>query len=107
MSVSGPDEDTCNALSSDASCQDLSGCSWCTSGAVKAACHTVENAKKLPSSIFACTPLDAEKTLQDEIEQGFEEIPEEIEEDFEKFMKAINGPDEDTCNALSSDASCE
>ena len=41
-------------------CNADSLCSWCTSGAVSDACNSVENAKALPSSIFACSNLGAE-----------------------------------------------
>lgn len=31
-------------------------CAWCTSAAVGAACYTPEQAKRLPSAVFKCTP---------------------------------------------------
>lgn len=46
------DESTCNALTSGASCNGLSQCSWCTAGAVADACHSIENAKRLPAAVF-------------------------------------------------------
>ena len=45
------DENTCNADS---------GCSWCTSAAVKAACRTMDQAKSLPAAVFTCAKV-AEK----------------------------------------------
>jgi hypothetical protein len=53
------DEDTCNALTDEGACHDNKVCSWCTAGAVKPACHSIENAKRLPPSIFECSPLSA------------------------------------------------
>ena len=60
--INGPDEDTCHALTSESSCQGLSGCSWCISAAVKPACHTIENAQALPPAVFTCSPLSEEPT---------------------------------------------
>jgi len=39
------------------------GCAYCTSGAVGASCNTVDDAKALPSAVFACKYPDAKKEL--------------------------------------------
>ena len=52
------DEDFCNALTSDSACNAYSTkCSWCLSAAVKPSCHSIENAKALPSAVFQCSNL--------------------------------------------------
>ena len=56
------DEDpevTCNALG-DGDCQANSLCSWCTAGAVPSACHSMDNARRLPAAVFICSGLSAE-----------------------------------------------
>lgn len=58
-----PTEDTCSAKKDDASCKAVSGCSWCTAGAVPAACHTTENAAKLPAGVFTCTSAGNVKSV--------------------------------------------
>ena len=50
----------CEQNKSADACSADSLCSWCTSGAVSDACNSVENAKKLPAAIFACSNLGAE-----------------------------------------------
>jgi len=50
----------CEQNTSADACNADSLCSWCTSGAVSDACNSVENAKKLPAAIFACSNLGAE-----------------------------------------------
>jgi len=52
---SQPSEDDCSAKTDVPSCTALTGCSWCTSAAVPSACHTTENAAKLPSGVFTCS----------------------------------------------------
>jgi len=47
-------EETCNVFKTQNECHTNSNCSWCISGAVKSQCHSLENANKLPSSIFSC-----------------------------------------------------
>jgi len=54
------DEDECNALNNAGSCKANSKCSWCTAGAVADACHSIENAGRLPPAVFACDPLPSE-----------------------------------------------
>lgn len=54
------DEITCNKNVDKSSCdteQDAK-CSWCEAGAVKDACHSVNNAKKLPPAVFDCDNLN-------------------------------------------------
>lgn len=46
----------CEPLS-ESQCHGDSGCSWCTSFAVKNKCNTVADAKTLPASIFICDNL--------------------------------------------------
>jgi len=50
------DEETCNQKKDDASC-DATGCSWCRCPAIPSACHSIENAKELPSEVFICDNL--------------------------------------------------
>ena len=54
-SVAADAEDECFGLSSVAACQANPLCSWCTSAAVKSACHSTENSVSLPASIFSCS----------------------------------------------------
>ena len=44
------------------SCDAVSDCTWCTSGAVKPQCNSIEEAKLLPPSIFACDKLSEEQS---------------------------------------------
>ena len=55
----GDVEDTCYALTSSASCQANSECSWCEAGAVADACHSKANAAALPAGVFNCSGLGA------------------------------------------------
>ena len=55
--------DTCSGVSSQDSCDNTSGCTWCKSAAVKSACYSEEDAAKLPPSIFACDGISEEKTV--------------------------------------------
>jgi hypothetical protein len=50
-------EGICNEFEED-DCHSDSRCSWCKAGAVSDSCHSIENAKNLPASIFACDNLD-------------------------------------------------
>lgn len=47
-------EETCNLFKTEEFCHTNSDCSWCSSGAVKSQCHSLENANKLPATIFSC-----------------------------------------------------
>jgi hypothetical protein len=49
----------CEKLSSSDSCDGNDECSWCKSGAVPPACHSLEDAKKLPSAVFQCDKLNS------------------------------------------------
>jgi hypothetical protein len=53
-------EEICNGLKTEDECHTSNDCSWCSSGAVKSQCHSLENADKLPSSIFLCDGLTVE-----------------------------------------------
>jgi len=44
------------------SCDSNAACSWCLCAAVPSACHTIEDAAGLPSSIFQCDKLNAVKS---------------------------------------------
>lgn len=50
-------EETCNLLKLQEDCNVNSECSWCVSGAIKSSCHSLENASRLPPSIFVCYGL--------------------------------------------------
>jgi len=65
------DEETCSTFKTSDTCHSNPVCSWCDAAAVKSACHSIENAKRLPSAVFSCSPLEAEP----------EEDPEDDEED--------------------------
>lgn len=54
-------EESCNLLKSNQECNGNSECSWCLSGAVKSSCHSIENASRLPPSIFVCDSLKREE----------------------------------------------
>lgn len=47
-------ESICNAHKDGDSCYADDLCSWCTAGAVPSACHSTENAAKLPPAVFEC-----------------------------------------------------
>lgn len=73
----GDDEEVCNKNTDEASCNTSPGasCSWCTSAAVKAACHSVKNAKTLPPAVFSCSnvgeveePIEVEEFVKDSVE---------------------------------------
>jgi hypothetical protein len=53
-------EESCNLLKLQEDCNANSECSWCVSGAVKSSCHSLENASRLPPSIFICNGLKNE-----------------------------------------------
>jgi len=46
------------------SCDANTACSWCLCAAVPSACHTIEDAAGLPSSIFQCDKLNAAKATE-------------------------------------------
>jgi hypothetical protein len=48
---------TCQDNKDKTSCDAVADCTWCTSGAVKPQCNSIEDAKQLPPSIFACDKL--------------------------------------------------
>lgn len=50
-------EESCNLLKLKEDCNGNTECSWCLSGAVKSSCHSLENASRLPPSIFVCDGL--------------------------------------------------
>jgi hypothetical protein len=45
---------TCEAAKSNATCQQIVGCSWCTSKTVGPLCANFMNASSLPKSVFNC-----------------------------------------------------
>jgi hypothetical protein len=54
----------------DQSSCDAAPCSWCKSAAVKSRCYTFDDAKTLPSSIFACDNLSEESDDEEEGEMS-------------------------------------
>jgi hypothetical protein len=52
------DEDICNAIGDVNGCNANAVCSWCEAGAVADACHSIENAKRLPPAVFSCSKLN-------------------------------------------------
>jgi len=53
----------CHNLNDESSCDAIATCSWCRSAAVKSSCKTIDEAKALPSSIFACSHLTEEEPV--------------------------------------------
>ena len=45
---------TCEAAKSNSTCQQIVGCSWCTSKTVGPLCANFMNASSLPKSVFLC-----------------------------------------------------
>lgn len=58
------EEDTCNVLADEGSCNAKDFCSWCKAAAVKSACHSIDNARKLPPAVFGCSKLEAEEPVK-------------------------------------------
>jgi len=72
----------CRSTYSDQnSCDADAGCSWCTSGAVKPACNSLEDAKSLPPAVFKCDKVQT----------------------FEQYMNPVQA----TCGSFSDDSSCD
>lgn len=63
-------EESCSFLQSFDDCNSNEECSWCIAGAVKSACHSIENANHLPSSIFKCNKLNIDETETNSITTG-------------------------------------
>jgi hypothetical protein len=40
--------------STEATCNNQNGCTWCKSGAIPSACYTEEESMKLPAGVFMC-----------------------------------------------------
>ena len=47
-------------------CDADAKCSWCDAGAVPPQCHTIDDAKKLPPTIFYCDKLNATAVEKDD-----------------------------------------
>ena len=73
-------EESCNQLLTHDECHTNTKCSWCSSGAVKSVCHSLENAENLPSSIFLCDGLDRLDMLDTLSVDEFDEYDEIISE---------------------------
>jgi len=54
-------DSSCDSYSSQNSCDAVADCTWCKSAAVKSSCNSIEAAKSLPPSIFACDKLQDEE----------------------------------------------
>jgi len=88
-------EETCNVLKNEHECYSNNKCSWCISGAVKSQCHSLENAERLPQSIFHCNGLssysDVGSFIDDYISDNFVSLewhPRWV--DFLDFIKCFN-----------------
>jgi len=59
--VAAQDDDQCHTTYHDqAACDAQKGvCTWCKCGALPSSCWTVDNAKKLPPSVYICDSLNA------------------------------------------------
>jgi C1A family cysteine protease len=61
VSVYTDTEESCFFLQTLEDCNSNEECSWCVAGAVKSTCHSIENANRLPSSIFNCNKLNIDE----------------------------------------------
>jgi len=59
-----PKEEAGCAYTDVNSCDADAACSWCVSHAVKSSCKSLEDAKNLPASIFACDKIHDEEPVQ-------------------------------------------
>jgi hypothetical protein len=48
------DANGCEGTATEDACIAVTGCAWCTSGAVGDFCATAEEAKRLPPAVFTC-----------------------------------------------------
>ena len=104
------DEAMCNAYA-ETDCMANNKCSWCKAGAVRDACHSVDNAKMLPPAVFDCSNIGQEPE-----EMFFQEAEKMIERSHEMFNRMVNhmdrfteivrGPTEETCSTYSNTDSC-
>ena len=97
------DSEQCDAdHSAQDECDLDAACTWCVSAAVRSKCFSVEDAAKLPSSIFSC---DAK--VEEEPVIASAPVQDEKEYDMATFMRAI-GETSDECDAShSSQSSCD
>jgi len=96
----GDDEAVCNVLGDEDSCNAKAPCSWCKAAAVKSACHSITNAKKLPPAVFGCSKIDAEEPVEEK--KPVEEVkPVEVKKPVNPLKD-----DEATCSALSNEGAC-
>ena len=58
-------EESCSFLQTLEECNSNEECSWCIAGAVKSSCHSIENANRLPSSIFNCNKLNIDEIINE------------------------------------------
>lgn len=111
------DEDVCNALGNENACNVNVKCSWCKAGAVADACHSIDNAKRLPPAVFDCSKIGMEQEKKDafkvideifnEATQRFDKAQEKFQDFKQKVPKIFDlKDDEDDCNALNSENSC-
>lgn len=45
----------CNTKKDFTQCSNDIGCSWCTADGIPSACHSIEDAHYMPTSVFRCT----------------------------------------------------
>ena len=96
----GDDEDYCSAFAEARCLKETEKCSWCKSGAVADACHSIENAMALPPSIFFCSNMgDLSVQVKKEVEPI---LPPPITVHTSYMFKDA----ESDCNALKSESSC-
>jgi len=53
-SANATDTDCADKYTDQDSCDADDDCAWCVSAAVPSSCETLEDAKSLPPSVFAC-----------------------------------------------------
>lgn len=91
----------CGSVASQNACDETSGCTWCRSAAVRSACDSIEDAKQLPSAIFACDGISAEEKPS---ESESDEETQESAAPLEKLYQQSSSAD---CSSISEEDSCD
>jgi hypothetical protein len=86
--------ETCSATTQSA-CDAVTGCTWCRSAAVKSKCYTLDDAKALPPSIFACDGIS-----EDAIEEPKKTQVEEKSTDNATVAETCSATTQSACDAV-------
>ena len=112
-------EEEVNAVCQDnkdkTSCDAVADCTWCTSGAVKPQCNSIEDAKQLPPSIFACDKLSTQfehilkqrNYLPKKPFADKKKVDPKPKSEFEEFLKTLRGEVTATCQDNKDQKSCD